>query len=97
MNIDSIRDALHAVEPKSENLDKKADATDDIRYICKSGALITDALKRGSDVMQLPNGDILITELKTITWHYTWDSEKGVLTRAQAGRARRKHAETVSA
>lgn len=53
----------------------------DMKYVCKSGALITKALKHGSDVMQLPNGDILINEIKTITSCYCWNKEKGVFVR----------------
>lgn len=52
------------------------DIVEDPRYICKSCTLITEALQRGGDVMQLPNGDIIITELKTVTSHYNWDSVK---------------------
>ena len=45
-------------------------------YICASSQVITNALKQGSDVMQLPNGEIIITEYKAITVHYHWDIEK---------------------
>jgi hypothetical protein len=52
------------------------DIVEDPAYICKSCALITEALQRGGDVMQLPNGDVIITELKTVTFHYNWNAAK---------------------
>jgi hypothetical protein len=35
--------------------------------------------------MQMPNGDIIITEVKTFTFQYTWDDKKGKLVRVQSG------------
>lgn len=49
---------------------------DDINYICKSTALIVESLQRGLDVAQLPNGDVLITEVKVVNTQYTWDKGK---------------------
>lgn len=54
----------------------------DVRYICKSASLITESLQRGCDVAQLPNGDLIITEVKTINTQYTWDKSKGKLVRS---------------
>lgn len=39
---------------------------EEARYICKSGALITESLERGSDIMQMPNGDIIVSEMKQL-------------------------------
>jgi hypothetical protein len=61
------------------------DIMSDIRYICKSCSLITESLQKGCDVMQMPNGDIIITEVKTFTFQYTWDDKKGKLIRVQSG------------
>lgn len=57
--------------PSEEN-----DVFSDINYICKSTSLIVDSLQRGLDVAQLPNGDLLITEIKTVNTHYSWDKTK---------------------
>lgn len=54
---------------------------DDPKYICQSCTLITEALQRGGDVMQMPNGDIIVTELKPVSSHYTWDGSKEKLIR----------------
>lgn len=46
------------------------------RYICSSTALITGALQNGCDVAQLPNGDIVITEVTAVNIRYVWDKAK---------------------
>lgn len=48
----------------------------DIRYICNSTNLIYGALQKGFDIAQLPNGDVIVTEIKTVNVHYTWDKNK---------------------
>ena len=70
-----------------KNIDQDSgekDIMSDIRYVCKSCSLITESLQKGCDVMQMPNGDIIITELKTVTFQYSWDDKKGKLVRVQA-------------
>ena len=57
----------------------------DMRYISKSCALITESLQKGCDVMQLSNGDIVVTELKAVTFQYTWDEKRSKLIRTQYG------------
>lgn len=65
---------------EKNNLDNNSpeenDVFSDINYICKSTSLIVDSLQRGLDVAQLPNGDLLITEIKTVNTHYSWDKNK---------------------
>jgi hypothetical protein len=65
--------------------DIEGDILSDVRYICSSCALITEALQKGCDILQMPNGDIIVTELKPVTFQYTWDEKKGKLVRVQAG------------
>lgn len=52
------------------------DVFSDIRYICNSTSLIVESLQKGLDVAQLPTGDIIITEIKTVNTHYSWNKEK---------------------
>ena len=88
MNIKNLQSLIDAIAPHASS---NQDALNDMRYICQSGALITESLQKGSDVMQLPDGDIIITELKTVTYQYTWDGQKGKLVRAHTGsRSRRR-------
>lgn len=63
----------------------------DVNYIRRSSALVNEALQKGSDIMQLANGDILVTETKIVTYKYEWSREKGKFERAASGtRSRRK-------
>lgn len=48
----------------------------DIRYICNSTSLIVESLQKGLDVAQLPSGDVIVTEVKTINTQYSWDKNK---------------------
>lgn len=57
----------------------------DPNYIRKSSSLVTEALNKGCDVIQMANGDIYITETKTVTFHYKWDEEKGRMLRVNSG------------
>lgn len=52
-----------------------------VKYICKSSALITESLQKGCDITQMSNGDIIVTEVKIVNVQYTWDSEKGKMVR----------------
>lgn len=68
--------------------DTKFDANDimaDENYTKKLSQLIHDSLKKGCDVMQLPSGDVVITEIKTVTYQYNWDSNKSRFERAKSG------------
>ncbi len=66
------------------------DVMNDVRYVCKSCALITELLKKGCDVMQLVNGDIISTELKAVTFHYSWNEKKKKLLRVYAASRSKK-------
>lgn len=60
----------------SEDHQEEQDIFSDIRYICNSTTLIVDSLQKGLDVAQLPNGDVIITEIKVVNTQYTWDKNK---------------------
>lgn len=68
-----------------QNTDDQKDIMSDMKYVCKSCSLITESLQKGCDVMQLANGDIIITELKAVTFQYTWDAKREKLVRIQHG------------
>jgi hypothetical protein len=48
---------------------------DNIDYIVEFTKLIS-VLRRGCDVMQLPNGDSIISQTKVVHTHYKWDNAK---------------------
>lgn len=60
------------------NIDKEAQDSPfrDLSYLCKTTKIIIEALKKGSDVAQLPNGDIMVTEMKVINTQYRWSKSK---------------------
>jgi hypothetical protein len=63
--------------------DSSANAMNDPSYLRQSSALINEALKKGFDVLQLANGDIVTTGTKTIVNQYVWDVEKAKLVKAK--------------
>lgn len=52
------------------------DIFSNLKYICNSTTLIVESLQRGLDVAQLPSGDVIVTEIKTINTQYSWDEAK---------------------
>jgi len=63
---------------------QEADDTEiltNVEYICKSTKLISDSLRNGCDIAQLPNGDVVVTETKVVHMHYVWNKEKGKMIR----------------
>lgn len=73
----------------SDNIHDKTedsqDIFDNLKYICESTILITDSLQRGLDVAQMPNGDIVVTEIKTVNIQYVWSNEKQKMVRIGNG------------
>jgi hypothetical protein len=60
----------------------------DARYLRQSSSLINDALQKGFDVMQLADGSVVISGVKTVSYQYEWDDNTGRLVR-QKSAARR--------
>lgn len=58
-----------------------SDVMFDTRYIKSSSQLISDALQKGFDVLQMANGDIVTTGTKTVVYKYSWDEATGKLKR----------------
>ena len=48
-------------------------------YLRQSSSLVNQALQKGFDVLQMEDGEIVMTGTKTIVYRYQWDSEKGML------------------
>lgn len=64
----------------------------DRRYLRKLSELTGGALQKNCDVMQLPNGDVVVAEVKTMFYTYNWDAEKGKFVRSKSVRKRREDA-----
>ena len=54
-------------------------------YLRRMSGLVNDSVAKGSDVLHLPNGNVIVTETKVVTYHYIWNSEKGRFERAKSG------------
>lgn len=52
-------------------------------YLRQSSSLIHEALQKGFDVLQMEDGNIVMTGTKTIVYRYEWDSEKGKLVKVE--------------
>jgi hypothetical protein len=53
----------------------------DPNYLQQSSALVSQALQKGFDVLQMEDGEIVMTGTKTIVYRYHWDATKGTLVR----------------
>ena len=64
------------------------DGSDDVMlnpdYLRHSSAVISDALQKGFDVLQLDNGDIVTTGTKVVVTQYRWDADKGKMRKLTA-------------
>lgn len=67
---------IYIMKENNSNDKKDQNLLTDISYMCSSTKLIVDSLEKGSDIAQLPNGDIIITETKIVNTQYTWDKGK---------------------
>ena len=65
----------------------------DINYIRKSTHLVNDALQKGYDIMQMANGDIVITEVKTMTYKYKWCADTNKFERVTSGNRMKRRKE----
>ncbi len=77
-------------EAESDNAG--ADMMADPNYLRQSSVLINDALQKGFDVLQLANGDIVMTGVKTVVYQYSWDDNKGKLVRSKAKSSKKRTA-----
>lgn len=70
-----VEDKVQEKIQVQDNKDSK-DIFSDLKYICNSTSLIVESLQRGLDVAQLPSGDVIVTEVKTVNTQYSWDATK---------------------
>jgi len=72
-------------ETKQATDENTKDIFDNLEYICGSTGLIVESLQRGLDVAQLPNGDVMITEVKIVNTQYSWDQNKKRMVKISQG------------
>lgn len=65
-------------------------------YLRQSSSLINDALQKGFDVLQLANGDVVMTGIKTVVYQYAWDDASGRLVRSKAKSTTRRASKSAN-
>ena len=79
--------ALTASEPKDSKA-KQPDVMTNPEYLRHSSQIISEALQKGFDVLQLENGDIVTTGTKIIITQFRWDEEKQKMSKLAAKEAK---------
>lgn len=74
----ALAQTIQAVSNDNEEMDpaRLGDLMSNPDYLRQSSALINEALQKGFDVIQMPNGDIVTTGTKVIVHTYKWDDDK---------------------
>ena len=55
----------------------------DPRYLRQSSSLVNQALQKGFDVLQMEEGEIVMTGTKTVIYRYSWDATQGKLVKKE--------------
>lgn len=80
----SVKDVLAGLPSTARRGGDSGDVMANPDYLRKSQALITEALQKGFDILQLENGDVVVTGTKTIVTQYAWDEKKGKMVKVVA-------------
>lgn len=49
----------------------------DPSYLRQSSSLVNEALQKGFDVVQMDDGDLVVTGTRTLVYRFHWDASKG--------------------
>ena len=79
----SVKDIMKNI-PASRGGGEDGDVMTNPDYLRKSLSLISEALQKGFDVLQLENGDIVTTGTKTIVTTYRWDPKSKKMAKVAA-------------
>lgn len=82
--MNSIKDIINNIPDNSGKSNPDEDLMSNGEYLRESSKIISDALHKGYDVLQLENGDIVTTGTKVIVTQYRWDNKKGKMGRLSA-------------
>ena len=72
----NLKDIVKDIPKREDGAGDDGDVMSDPDYIRQSSKFISDSLRKGQDVLQLENGDVITTETKTVVNQYTWDESK---------------------
>jgi len=82
--MNSIKEIINIIPDSQEQSVEDEDIMLNPAYLRCSSSIITDALQKGFDVLQLENGDIVTTGTKIIVTQYNWDSSKQKMVKKSA-------------
>jgi len=94
--VSSIKDIIENI-PETDGDNVNPDIIMDPDYLDESSKIISDALHKGFDILQLDNGDIVTTGTKVIVTQYRWDDEKKKMVKLTARDLKKKAAPKKSA
>jgi hypothetical protein len=72
----TIHKDLSALTNSSQDCSYEQELLTNPEYIKQSHSIITSFLKEGCDAVQMPNGDIIIREQKTVATRYGWNANE---------------------
>jgi len=72
----AIKDIYKTRNLTKENPSEKDEILLHPKYICGSYTIVNDSLRKGHDVVQMPNGDIIIKRQEFVVTRYGWDRTK---------------------
>ncbi len=76
-----IKKMLKEVQKLANTASNGDDPMRNPKYLDASHEIISSSLKKGYDVIQLDNGDIIVTGVKVEVIKYHWDTEKSKMNR----------------
>jgi len=82
--MNSIKEIVNIIPNSKEQSETEEDVMLNPAYLRCSSSIITDALQKGFDVLQLENGDIVTTGTKIIVTQYHWDNDKQKMVKKSA-------------
>ncbi len=82
--MDSVKNILNNIPESSKNGESLEDVMKNPGYLRHSSNIISEALQKGFDVLQLENGDIVTTGTKIIVTQFHWDEEKQAMVKLSA-------------
>ncbi len=81
--MDPIKDSLKRIK-ETERDSGGDDLMLNPEYLRHSSAIISEALQKGFDVLQLENGDVVTTGTRVIVTQYRWDTEQQKMSKLTA-------------
>lgn len=77
--LDKLNMPSRSAEDATESDTSISEMMMDPRYLRQSSSLVGQALQKGFDVLQMEDGEIVMTGTKTVIYRYSWDAAQGKL------------------